>query len=111
VHLDPGTLHRVAAESGTTLNDIFIADLLRGLSIYHVSHDGRAGHLRAVMPISTRRPSDPVESDRFVPVRLGLPADLPIDLRRIPCEPKSLGTQSEPGGVWRTTRALLHEGL
>jgi hypothetical protein len=33
------------------------------------------------------------------------------DLRRIPCDPKSPGSQSKPGLLWKRIRALLHEGL
>lgn len=77
----------VGSASGVTLNDVFLAGLLRGLSLYHHRHGSRVAHLRVVMPISTRRPSDPMESNRFVPVRVVLPADLsePADyLRQVP---------------------------
>ena len=77
----------VGSGSGVTLNDVFLAGLLRGLSLYHHRHGSRVAHLRVVMPISTRRPSDPMESNRFVPARLVLPADLPDAgsyLRQVP---------------------------
>ncbi|MGO8871100.1 MAG: wax ester/triacylglycerol synthase domain-containing protein [Acidimicrobiales bacterium] len=74
---EPDSLTRAAAGAGVTLNDVFVASLLRGLSHYHHQHGSRADHLRVVMPVSTRLPSDPLDTNRFVPVRLVLPADLP----------------------------------
>ncbi len=76
VDLPTGALG-VAVGSGVTLNDVFVSGLLRGLSHYHRRHGSRAAYLRVVMPVRTRRPSDPIESNRFVPVRVVLPADLP----------------------------------
>jgi diacylglycerol O-acyltransferase / wax synthase len=69
-------LRHVARRAGLTLNDLFVAGLLRGLSVYHEHYGRRAPWLRALMPISTRQPGDPLETNRFVPVRLTLPADL-----------------------------------
>jgi WS/DGAT/MGAT family acyltransferase len=69
-------LRRTARGAGLTLNDLFVAGLLRGLSAYHEHHGRRAPWLRALMPISTRRPGDPLETNRFVPVRFTMPADL-----------------------------------
>ena len=76
VDLTADALDRVGALAGVTLNDVFVAGLLRGLSLYHDRHGTPVEHLRAVMPVSTRRPTDPIESNRFVPVRLVLPANL-----------------------------------
>jgi WS/DGAT/MGAT family acyltransferase len=75
--LDRGLLPRLTAAGGLTLNDAFVAGLLRGLSTYHHRHGARAERLRMVMPVSTRRPGDPVESNHFTPARFVLPADLP----------------------------------
>ncbi len=69
-------LRRAARGAGLTLNDLFVASLLRGLSVYHEHHGRRAPSLRALMPISTRHPGDPLETNRFVPARFTLPADL-----------------------------------
>ncbi len=73
----PSDALRAVEGSPTTLNHVFVSSLLRGLALYHGRHGSRAAHLRVVMPVSTRRPSDPMESNRFVPVRVVLPADLP----------------------------------
>ena len=73
----PGVdLHRVARRAGITLNDLFVSALLRGLSRYHHVHGRPAAQLRVLMPVSTRRPEDPLETNRFVPARVVLPADL-----------------------------------
>ncbi len=83
----PSDALRAVEGSPTTLNHVFMSSLLRGLALYHGRHGSRAAHLRVVMPVSTRRPSDPMESNRFVPVRVVLPADLPEPadyLRQVP---------------------------
>jgi len=77
VSLTPGGMHRTAADAGVTLNDVFVAGLLLGLAHYHRRHGARPDRLRMVMPVSTRRPSDPAESNRFTPARFTMPADLP----------------------------------
>ncbi len=71
-----GDLRQAAATAGLTLNDLFVSGLLRGLSLYHRRHDHPVEDLRVVMPVSTRRAGDPLETNRFVPVRMTLPADL-----------------------------------
>jgi WS/DGAT/MGAT family acyltransferase len=80
-------LRQTARRVGLTLNDLFVAGLLRGLSVYHEAHGRRSPWLRALMPISTRLPGDPLETNRFVPARFMLPANLgPADayLDRVP---------------------------
>ncbi|MGA8370528.1 MAG: wax ester/triacylglycerol synthase domain-containing protein [Acidimicrobiales bacterium] len=74
--LESDQVHGAAAAAGLTLNDLFVAGILRGLSLYHHRHDIDIEHLRAIMPVSTRRPEDPLESNKFVPVRIVLPIDL-----------------------------------
>jgi len=79
IEMGTGQMHGAAAATGLTLNDLFVAGILRGLSLYHRRHgiDIAIENVRAVMPVSTRRPGDPLESNRFVPVRIVLPIDLP----------------------------------
>jgi len=77
IELSTGQMHGAASAAGLTLNDLFVAGILRGLSLYHRRHDVRIDNVRALMPVSTRRPEDPLESNRFVPVRMVLPVDLP----------------------------------
>ena len=87
VPLTPGRLVRTAADAGVTLNDAFVAGVLVGLAGYHRRHGAHPGRLRMVMPVSTRRPTDPLESNRFTPARFAVPADLPdaaAYLRTIP---------------------------
>ena len=74
--LPGGTFYEASEGTGLTLNDVFMSGLLRGLSLYHHRHHRPATDLRAVMPISTRRPNDPLDTNRFIPVRLVLPANL-----------------------------------
>jgi WS/DGAT/MGAT family acyltransferase len=76
VDLVPGALQRTADGAGVTLNDAFVAGLLLGLDHYHRRHAVRPVRLRMVMPVSTRRPSDPLESNRFTPARFAVQADL-----------------------------------
>jgi len=77
IELGTDQMHGATAATGLTLNDLFVAGILRGLSLYHRRHDVDIENVRAVMPVSTRRPEDPIESNRFVPVRIVLPIDLP----------------------------------
>ena len=77
IELEKDQVSGAAAAAGVTLNDLFVAGILRGLSLYHRRHEVEIENLRAVMPVSTRRPEDPLESNRFVPVRIVLPIDLP----------------------------------
>jgi diacylglycerol O-acyltransferase / wax synthase len=76
VDLDGVDIRQAARRAGLTLNDLFVSGLLRGLSAYHRRHGRKAARLRALMPISTRNPGDPLETNRFVPARFTLPADL-----------------------------------
>ncbi len=69
-------LRDTARQADITVNDLFVSGLLSGLARYHRGHRNPAGHLRFVMPVSTRRPGDPVEANRFVPARVVLPCDL-----------------------------------
>ena len=74
IDLPAGALHRAGEASGGTVNDAFVAGILGGLHRYHALHGHEAGDLRIMMPVSIRRPSDPVQSNRFVPARFVLPA-------------------------------------
>lgn len=66
-------LRQSAAAYKVTVNDVFVSAILAGLGRYHRQHGTEAGQLRALMPISIRRPDDPVDSNRFVPARFVLP--------------------------------------
>ena len=99
VELPGADFHHAARQAGVTLNDLFVAGLLRGLSLYHDLHGQPTGSLRALMPISTRRPEDPLETNRFVPARVTLPADLPTADAYLRQVPGLLGR-------WKHSRAL-----
>jgi len=73
IDLAAGALHEAGRVGGGTLNDAFVAGILGGLRHYHELHGHVAGDLRIMMPVSIRRPSDPIESNRFVPARFVLP--------------------------------------
>ncbi len=126
--LESDQAHGAAAATGLTLNDLFVAGILRGLSLYHHRHDIDVEHLRAVMPVSTRRPEDPVESNRFVPVRIVLPIDLPdarAYLRLVPDilrrwkQSEALGTSGIfsffldrlPGSITTRAMAMMLKGV
>ena len=97
--MDLPDLHHAAERTGLTLNDLFVSGLLRGLSLYHARHHRPVRQLRALMPVSVRRPDDPVETNRFVPARLRLPADLPAAGAYLEVVPRLLSR-------WKHTGAL-----
>ena len=66
VDLQGVDLHHAARRAGLTLNDLYVAGLLRGLSRYHDLHGRPATLLRALMPVSTPPPG---RSTRDQPVR------------------------------------------
>ena len=90
IELGTDQMHGAAAAAGLTVNDLFVAGILRGLSLYHRRHDIDIENVRAVMPVSTRRPEDPLESNRFVPVRIVLPIGLPDALAYLRAVPDIL---------------------
>lgn len=79
-------LRRAASESGVTLNDAFMGALSGGLLRYHDRHDARIEELRVTMPISIRKPDDPIGGNRITLMRFKVPVGLrdPVDrMRRI----------------------------
>ncbi len=59
---------------GVTVNDVFVASVVRGLTIYHIHHDMEIDGLRALMPVNVRASDDPVGGNHFVPARFIVPA-------------------------------------
>jgi hypothetical protein len=55
IHVDFGSLRRVARSHGLTVNDVFLAALLDGVGRYHAKHGSVAPALRLGIPISARR--------------------------------------------------------
>lgn len=73
IDLPPGGLRTAADTTGTTVNDVFVTGTILGLHRYHERHTVPVDRLRALMPVSIRRPTDPAAANRFVPVRFLLP--------------------------------------
>jgi diacylglycerol O-acyltransferase / wax synthase len=74
-HLDVPTADLKAAgrAAGGSLNDAFLAGVTGGLRRYHAHHDAIVPTLRVTMPISTRRPEDPVGGNRITLARFEVP--------------------------------------
>jgi diacylglycerol O-acyltransferase / wax synthase len=72
--LESGALRRAAAAAGSTLNDVFVAAVVRGLGHYHELHGHAPGDLRALMPLNVRGDDDPLGGNHFVPARFVIPA-------------------------------------
>ncbi len=70
----PGALRQAATATGGTLNEVFVAAVVRGLTIYHQRHDTSIDKLRALMPVSVRAADDPEGGNHFVPARFIIPA-------------------------------------
>ncbi|SED95195.1 acyltransferase, WS/DGAT/MGAT [Rhodococcus koreensis] len=76
------------AQAGTTgggsLNDAFLAAILRGMAKYHRLHGTEISELRMTLPISLRTETDPVGGNRISLARFALPTDVsdPAELIR-----------------------------
>ncbi|WP_082392907.1 wax ester/triacylglycerol synthase domain-containing protein [Nocardia arizonensis] len=70
-------LHRAARSVGVTMNDVFLAAVIIGLRTYHRRHGARVDRLRVTMPMSLRRPEDPLGGNKITLTRFALPADIP----------------------------------
>jgi diacylglycerol O-acyltransferase len=69
-----GALRQAATATGGTLNDVFVAAVIRGLTLYHQRHGASVDRLRALMPVSVRGADDPEGGNHFVPARFIVPA-------------------------------------
>jgi WS/DGAT/MGAT family acyltransferase len=76
-------LHAAGAAVDCTVNDAFVAAVTGGLRRYHERHGCALGELRVTMPISTRRPEDPIAGDRITLVRFPVPAGTADPAERI----------------------------
>ncbi len=76
-------LTRAAAVAGGTLNDAFLAAVTGGLRRYHERHEAPVDSLRVTMPISIRRPSDPIGGNRITLMRFAVPVSDPDPAGRI----------------------------
>lgn len=71
-------LRRAARGWHGTLNDVFVASVVRGLARYHEQHGVASSGFRVLMPVNVRQPGDPGAGNHFVPARFVIPvhADL-----------------------------------
>lgn len=69
-------LHAAAARAGGHVNDAFLAGLTGGLRRYHDAHGAAVGNLRVTMPVSIRKPGDPLGGNRIALLRFGVPAGI-----------------------------------
>lgn len=76
-------LHDAATASGGHLNDAFLAAMTGGLRRYHQRHGASVGDLRLTMPVSIRRPGDPIGGNRITLLRFGLPVGEPDPIERL----------------------------
>ena len=78
VDLPMDQLHHAARGWQGTLNDVFVASVVRGLAQYHEQHGVASSGFRALMPVNVRRPGEPAGGNHFVPARFVIPvrADL-----------------------------------
>jgi diacylglycerol O-acyltransferase len=66
-------LKRAGKGAGASVNDVFLSALAGGLRRYHVAHGRDVEALRLTLPVSLRKPGDPLGGNRFVPLRFALP--------------------------------------
>ena len=86
--LDLQTVKQAAETWGGTINDVFVASVMRGLALYHEQHGVVSPGFRALMPVNVRTQSDPTGGNHFVPARFVIPAhadvaDCVAEVRRV----------------------------
>jgi len=74
VDVAPHALRQAATSTGGTINDVFVAAVVRGLTLYHDRHGVEIDGLRALMPVNVRASDDPAAGNHFVPARFIVPA-------------------------------------
>lgn len=77
LEVDLTDLKRAGATVGGTLNDAFVASVTGGMRRYHERHGESVEALRMTMPISLRRPGDPVGGNRITLERFTVPVGEP----------------------------------
>lgn len=65
--------------AGGSLNDAFLTAMTTGVGRYHERHGAPVDEMTVALPVSTRRESDPLGSNRFAGVRIAAPLT-PSDL-------------------------------
>jgi hypothetical protein len=69
IDLDLTSLKDAARGWGGTVNDVFVASAVRGLSLYHEQHGVVSTGFRILMPVNVRDGGDRVGGNHFVPAR------------------------------------------
>jgi WS/DGAT/MGAT family acyltransferase len=76
-------LKQAAVHGGGTINDAFLASISGGLRLYHERHASAVEMLRVTLPISIRKPDDPLGGNRITLLRFAVPVSDPDPARRI----------------------------
>ena len=71
--LPPQGLRQAATAMNGTLNDVFVAAVVCGISLYHEFHGVPVDGLRVLMPVNVRAADDPEGGNHFVPARFIVP--------------------------------------
>jgi WS/DGAT/MGAT family acyltransferase len=71
--VDLSTLKAAARAWDATLNDVFVAAVVRGLGVYHEQHGATSPGFRTLMPVSVRAEGAAEGGNHFVPVRFVVP--------------------------------------
>lgn len=72
-----------AHAAGATHNDAFLAGVTGGLRRYHERHGERVDELRVTMPVSIRKPDDPLGGNRITLMRLKVPVSIVDPVERM----------------------------
>jgi len=74
IDLELAGLKRAATAWGGTVNDVFVASVVRGLTLYHAQHGVVASGFRALMPVNVRDGEAGEAGNHFVPARFVIAA-------------------------------------
>jgi diacylglycerol O-acyltransferase len=67
---------QAAHAAGAKHNDAFLSGVTAGLRFYHERHDTQIEELRVTMPISIRKPDDPLGGNRITLMRFKVPVGI-----------------------------------
>lgn len=80
---DLSRLHDAAAKHGCSINHLFFAGVLGGVSAYHHEQGAALAELRVTMPVNFRRKDGPAAGNQWAPVRFRVPADIDDPVTRM----------------------------
>lgn len=81
--LDLSRLHAAAARHDCTINQLFFAGVVGGVTAYHRTHGSPLDELRLLMPISVRDSRDGAAGNQWAPVRFRVPATIDDPVARM----------------------------